>query len=193
MKLWESIIHLIDSNEKKSVDLINNALSSIAITFDEYWLDGMKNKIGIINMDDGDEKLIRELLEMMERGRVDYTLFFRYLSNAVETWNNTLVKKIFERENEIDTWLSQWNKRLEKQGIGWDQLSTNMKQVNPAFIPRNHRVQQAIDEAINKTDFILMNQLLEILKNPYADQPEYGEYMNPPKEDERVHQTFCGT
>gem|GEM_PF-3227671 len=65
--------------------MINNALSSIAITFDEYWLDGMKNKIGIISMDDGDEKLIRELLEMMERGRVDYTLFFRYLSNAVET------------------------------------------------------------------------------------------------------------
>ena len=54
-------------------------------------------------------------------------------------------------------------------------------------------VQQAIDEAINKTDFILMNQLLEILKKPYADQPEHGEYMDPPKENERVHQTFCGT
>ena len=193
MKLWESLIYLINSNEDKSVDLINKALSSIEKTFDEYWLEGMKNKIGIISMDDGDERLVRELLEIMESNKIDYTLFFRYLSDSVETQDYLKIEKLFQEENKIEKWLKKWKTRLNKQDIPFEEITKNMKQVNPAFIPRNHRVQQAIDEAINKTDFILMNQLLEILKKPYADQPEHGEYMDPPKENERVHQTFCGT
>jgi uncharacterized protein YdiU (UPF0061 family) len=173
--------------------LINKALSSIEKTFDEYWLEGMKNKIGIISMDDGDERLVRELLEIMESNKIDYTLFFRYLSDSVETQDYLKIEKLFQEENKIEKWLKKWKTRLNKQDIPFEEITKNMKQVNPAFIPRNHRVQQAIDEAINKTDFILMNQLLEILKKPYADQPEHGEYMDPPKENERVHQTFCGT
>ena len=67
-----------------------------------------------------------------------------------------------------------------------------MKLVNPLFIPRNHRVQEVIDAAIKK-DYSKLNKLLKILSNPFEEQKENNEYINPPKPDEVVHQTFCGT
>jgi uncharacterized protein YdiU (UPF0061 family) len=153
----------------------------------------MAKKIGIMTLRDKDSTLIYELLDIMEKNEADYTLFFRYLSDAVEKQGYSKVKKLFHKEGEIQAWLTKWETRIKEQGMSFDEIAVQMKQLNPAFIPRNHRVQQAIDEANNQANFILMNQLLDILKNPYTDQPEKSEYMNPPEDHERVHQTFCGT
>jgi uncharacterized protein YdiU (UPF0061 family) len=68
-----------------------------------------------------------------------------------------------------------------------------MKQVNPAFIPRNHRVEQAIEAAVQDGDFSLFEALLSVLSHPYDEQPAFAAYMDPPKPEERVLQTFCGT
>jgi uncharacterized protein YdiU (UPF0061 family) len=68
-----------------------------------------------------------------------------------------------------------------------------MRGVNPAFIPRNHRVEQALGAAIESGDFSPFADLHTILSRPYEDQPDFADYANPPQTDERVFQTFCGT
>lgn len=193
VRLAECLLHLIDPDQEKSVDLVNKIFESFWEKFDTCWLDWMAKKIGIMTLRDKDSTLIYELLDIMEKNEADYTLFFRYLSDAVEKQGYSKVKKLFHKEGEIQAWLTKWETRIKEQGMSFDEIAVQMKQLNPAFIPRNHRVQQAIDEANNQANFILMNQLLDILKNPYTDQPEKSEYMNPPEDHERVHQTFCGT
>ena len=68
-----------------------------------------------------------------------------------------------------------------------------MHRVNPAFIPRNHRIEAAIQAAVSDDDFAPFERLLTVLSKPYDDQPEFAEYAEPPEPHQRVHQTFCGT
>jgi uncharacterized protein YdiU (UPF0061 family) len=68
-----------------------------------------------------------------------------------------------------------------------------MRQVNPAYIPRNHRVEQMIVAAVERGDFVPFEELLAVLSLPYQEQPALAAYANPPQPNERVLQTFCGT
>jgi protein adenylyltransferase len=68
-----------------------------------------------------------------------------------------------------------------------------MRAVNPAFIPRNHRVEAVIAAAVNNDDFAPFEELLAVLATPFEDQPAFAAYAEPPQPEERVLQTFCGT
>jgi uncharacterized protein YdiU (UPF0061 family) len=88
----------------------------------------------------------------------------------------------------LDAWLLKWHERLGREGS----KGTGMQAVNPAFVPRNHRVQAAI-AAAEQDDFSRFDELMEVLSRPYDDQPAHAQYADPPRPDEIVHQTFCGT
>ena len=93
----------------------------------------------------------------------------------------------------IADWLRRWRERLASEPQNAAARAANMRRVNPAFIPRNHRVEAALEAASTHGDFEPFHKLLNILEHPYDDQPDYREFEQPPAPGERVHRTFCGT
>ena len=102
-------------------------------------------------------------------------------------------RELFPNPTQVEPWLAAWQTRLDEEGCPDNKIISLMNGTNPAFIPRNHRVEKAIADAENKGDFSETHRLIDMLKNPYVEQPDYSEYMLPPKPEEKVLQTFCGT
>jgi uncharacterized protein YdiU (UPF0061 family) len=129
----------------------------------------------------------------MQHAGADFTLTFRRLAQAAENPREpTLLRALFAESPEFDGWLREWQERLAGDPQSSTDRVADMRAANPAFIPRNHRVQAALDAA-ERGDYTLFRKLLGILQRPYEDQPEVSEYGLPPQPSERVLQTFCGT
>jgi serine/tyrosine/threonine adenylyltransferase len=191
-KLGECLVYLIGETEKEGSDIINKSLELYEKKFEEYWLNLMMQKMGFFNHSVEDTSLLYDLIDIMRENKVDYTLCFRYLCDAVEN-DVTNFLNIFKEKLEIELWLSKWKSVLDKKKISSKKIAIKMRQLNPAFIPRNHQVEEAIQLAVEKNDLSLMNKLLQILKYPYSSQPENVTYMEPPQPNQKVYQTFCGT
>ena len=148
----------------------------------------MCRKLGLVTVDDQGFQRVRDLMELMHQGHVDFTLAFRLLADDIEQF-----KGLFSESAAIESWFTEWSDQLVEQGENVAAAQERMRLVNPAVIPRNHRVEEAIRAAEDHNDFTLTHRLIDVLKTPYAVQPENEEYMTPPESDEVVHQTFCGT
>lgn len=192
-RFWECLLPLIDENIEKSVKLLEISLDNFQEKFSKKWLKIMWEKIWITNPNEADFELINELLDIMQAWKIDYTLCFRYLIECVNWIPNTNFLELFNWDKKIDNWLNKWYTRLQSEKLESIEIMKNMKHVNPAFIPRNHRLEEVIQSAVTKNDFVLMNKLIEVLSNPYNVQEGNVEYMNAPKTEEIVFQTFCGT
>ncbi|MGR3313145.1 protein adenylyltransferase SelO [Roseovarius indicus] len=145
------------------------------------WMTLFRAKLGLATQDAGDEELITGLLRRMAENRADFTNTFRALP-AGTARDQFLDPKAF------DEWEPLWRKRLEAE----DDPETRMRAANPAVIPRNHRVEQMIQAAV-QGDFAPFERLNDVLANPYEDQPDAADLTRPPEPSEVVHQTFCGT
>ena len=154
----------------------------------------MRAKLGLVREEPEDAALIEALLDAMHRGEADFTLTFRRLAEAVfgETGAEPL-RALFGDVQALDAWLPAWRTRLTREARDPAAIAKAMRAVNPAFIPRNHRVEEVIDAAVNRNDFTAFHKLVEITAKPFDDQPLYARYMDPPLPHERVRQTFCGT
>jgi uncharacterized protein YdiU (UPF0061 family) len=154
----------------------------------------MRDKLGIASNEDGDLDLARELLQAMHENAADFTLTFRRLcAAAADEMADAEARGLFANPGAYDIWAARWRSRLAVDGREPNARATAMRAVNPAFIPRNHRVEQALDAAIDDGDFSPFADLLTVLSRPYEDQPAFAEYANPPQTGERVFRTFCGT
>ncbi|QGY39120.1 YdiU family protein [Pseudodesulfovibrio cashew] len=182
------LIPLLDENRERAHAVGEEILESFGPVFTEAYHSGMCRKIGLTGAD-GDFALAGELLSLMARDRADFTLTFRLLGDRE---NPARFEGLFASSGEITAWREKWEDRLEQQGRAPDTVAEAMRTANPAFIPRNHRVAEAI-AAAERADYGPLNRLMEVLAEPYADQPEDAEYMDPPAPDEEVRQTFCGT
>lgn len=130
----------------------------------------------------------------MQAQGADFTLTFRRLSDlAGDDAAEPEFAASFREPDACSTWLTQWRERLSRDPQTATERAIAMRSVNPAFIPRNHRVEQAIEAAVENGDFSLFEALLSVLSKPYEDQPGFAAYREPPKPDERVLATFCGT
>jgi uncharacterized protein YdiU (UPF0061 family) len=103
------------------------------------------------------------------------------------------LRSLFDDPAAFDGWAAQWRQRLAQEGGTGAKRRAAMREVNPAFIPRNHRVAAAIAAAQNGSDFTLLDELLTVLAAPYDDQPELAQYADPPRPEQVVRETFCGT
>ena len=103
------------------------------------------------------------------------------------------VRSLFTDPSSFDDWAARWRHRLAQEGGEANELRAAMRAANPAFIPRNHLVEEAISAAVNDGYFSPFESLLTVLSMPYEDQPAFGRYVDPPRPDQVVHQTFCGT
>ena len=144
--------------------------------------------------EDSDLDLVRDLLQAMHENAADLTLTFRRLcAAAADETADAEARGLFANPGAYDSWAMRWRSRLAIDGREPNERAKAMRDVNPAFIPRNHRVEQALDAAIDNADFSPFADLLTILSRPYEDQLAFAEYANPPQTGERVFRTFCGT
>ena len=192
-RLAETLIGLIDPDTEKAVALATDVVQPFIDQFDGLFLAGMRRKIGLATEEDGDGELVRDLLTLMQESHADFTLTFRKLALlASDPAELPPLRESFSKNSNIDGWLREWQERSKRETSSADQRATNMRAVNPAFIPRNHRVEEALSAA-ESGDYGPFRKLVGILQRPYDAQPEVAEYGLPPQPQERVLQTFCGT
>ncbi|MBT2727583.1 YdiU family protein [Bacillus sp. ISL-75] len=186
-RLAETLLPLLHDNQEQAVQLAQDEISHFMELFRGNWLAGMRAKLGIFNEEEQDESLVENLLTMMQKYKVDYTNTFRALTFD-KPEDIDLVKT-----SEFKQWYEQWQARLNRQQESKDSSHQLMRNSNPAVIPRNHRVEAALDAAVNQEDYSVMERLLDVLSSPYAHSPEQAEYCTLPEQSTQPYQTFCGT
>ena len=157
---------------------------------------GLRRKIGLFTEieDEADTALAEDLLQRMAANKADFTLTFRRLCGAAAgQQGGEGVRALFADPGAFDAWAAAWRRRLEREADDGQARAAAMRKVNPAFIPRNHRVEAAIQAAISRMDFEPFEELLDVIAYPYEDRPEREQYATPARPEECVLQTFCGT
>ncbi len=188
------LLFLLHEDSAQAAKMAQELMNGFEAVFQNAWSQAACQKIGLPEASSDDLCLILDYLELMQKNKADYTLAFRYLSIAVgEKRAPSQLLAVFNQSQALEPWLLRWNEHVLKQGRSALEISQAMNAVNPAFIPRNHRVEQAIQAAVQKNDFTVMDRLIDVLARPYEDQPQSTDLMQPPKPEERVAQTFCGT
>lgn len=183
----ETLLPLLHENQDQAIKIAEEAISNFNGLFQSNWLAGMRAKLGIFNEEKEDESLIKDLLNMMQKFRTDYTNTFRALTF------DTLEDTVMFKTPEFVHWYEQWQARLNSQQESKTSSHELMRKSNPAIIPRNHRVEDALEAAVKQGDYSVMERLLEVLSKPYAHSPEQEEYTTLPNNSSVPYQTFCGT
>lgn len=183
----ETLLSLLHANEEQAVKLAEDAISDFTGLYHRNWLAGMRAKLGIFNEEQQDESLIEGLLSMMQKYRADYTNTFRAL-----TFDKPEDTVLFGT-TEYAQWHEMWQARLGRQQESKASSHQLMRSSNPAIIPRNHRVEDALEAAVEQGDYSVMERLLDVLSSPYAHSPEQADYTTLPPLSSRPYQTFCGT
>lgn len=186
-RFGESLLPLLHDTPEQAVSLAQTALGKYLGLFENYWLNGMRHKLGLFTEEEQDIALINELLELMVNHQADYTHTFRALT--FDKWEGSNLIKV----PEFTTWLSSWHARLERQTESRQTSQQLMRDHNPAIIPRNHHVEEALAAAEFQKDYSLLYKLLVALENPYAHTAEQQPYTEPPGPTSGPYQTFCGT
>jgi uncharacterized protein YdiU (UPF0061 family) len=184
----ETILALIDSDTQRAVDIATPVVDSFREHYESHWIAGLRRKIGLVTSEEGDAALVAALLDLMQRAGADYTLTFRRLCDAAGGGADAAAPPI-----ELTQWVDGWRSRLARDPQLPADRARAMRTANPAYIPRNHRIEAAIAAATEHADFGPFNDTLEVWSRPYEDQPGREAYMTPPLPAERVLQTFCGT
>jgi len=193
-RLAECLLPLFSDQQDKAIAEAQSALSAFARRFDTAYQTGLRGKLGLFTARDGDEALAQDLLDAMALNQADFTLTFRRLSNAAQDpADDREVRQLFADPGAYDAWAARWRQRIGEEPQDATQRQAAMRSVNPAFVPRNHRVEAVIQAAVNRDDFAPFEELLTVLSNPYEEQPAFAAYADPPEPHQRVLQTFCGT
>ena len=182
----EALLPLLDDDREEAIRLANDAIPEFSELYQTYWLSGMRKKLGLIENEPEDLSLIEEFIQMMYEYKADYTNTFRAL-----TLGEYKDIDLFESP-EFSVWQDKWLVRLKKQAGKEDISKQLMKNSNPAVIPRNYRVEEALDAAY-RGDYSVMERLLEVLSNPYAYTPNQDEYARLTDTGSCGYKTFCGT
>ena len=186
----ETLLPLLDDDPKQAIAEAETALDTFAGIHQTELHKRLTAKIGIQGGGTDDWSLVADLLAAMTEGEADFTLVFRHLSDALESGSDETVTCLFVRPETIVAWLSAWRARLHDRDRS--QAIALMRRTNPVFIPRNHRVEEAI-QAGNNGNFAPFHRLNEVLQHPFTVRAEFTEYEAAPAPDEVVHATFCGT
>jgi uncharacterized protein YdiU (UPF0061 family) len=190
----ETLLPLIDADVDKAVALAMEVLESFTTEFNARYSERLFRKLGLPTGSESDVDLVNRLFATMQEAGADFSLTFRRLAFAAESpANESALRELFAQPSGIDGWLRDWRQRLATDPQSAAERRVSMCRVNPAFIPRNHRVEAALSAASEHGDWKPFHKLLGILQRPYDDQPEVADYEQPPQPAERVLQTFCGT
>ena len=192
-RLAEALLPLFGEDTEQSIKLATEILESFPEQYTHYWLAIMRNKMGLQTEEENDLALANDLLASMEGQQVDYTLLFRQLANVLQGEDSS-VYELFADASAFKTWAEQWKQRLHRDKLSTSESIELMNQVNPIYIPRNHKVEEAIEAAVAHEDYSKFERLIDTLSQPYLEQDDKEDYAQPAsKEFEASFQTFCGT
>jgi uncharacterized protein YdiU (UPF0061 family) len=191
--LAETLLPLLAEDKNAAIKEAQEAIDAFPSRFERSYAAGLSCKLGLFQSRPNDLSLAQDLLERMARNGADFTLVFRRLCDAAANPDgDAAVRNMFTDPSSFDDWATRWRHRLADEGEA-NERRMAMRAANPAFIPRNHLVEEAISAAVNGGNFAPFESLLTVLSMPYEDQPVFGRYLDPPRPDQVVHQTFCGT
>jgi uncharacterized protein YdiU (UPF0061 family) len=192
-RLAETLLPLMDSDSARAIACATEVLEKFAQASAGFRLAGLRRKLGLSSAAEADGRLAEDLLDLMHRSHADFTLTFRALCSAAEDPSaDSILPQALMDAGGIQDWLLRWRGRLALEDVAPTARAAAMRQANPRFIPRNHRVEQMI-AAAEEGDFGPFERLVAVLAVPYQDQPENAELADAPQPAERVLQTFCGT
>jgi serine/tyrosine/threonine adenylyltransferase len=197
-RLAEALLGLISEAEEEAVRLATERLERFPAIFEAAHLRVLRAKLGLAHEDadeDVDDRaLAHDLLERLAQNHVDYTLFFRRLcASAADPSADAAILPLFDDPDAFRSWAETWRRRLATEAVGPEVRAFEMRRANPAFIPRNHRVEEAIEAAVRRDDFKPFEVLADVLAKPFDDQPEHAYLADPPGADQHAYRTFCGT
>ncbi len=193
-RLAECLLGALSDNREQAVEQANDLLGEFPTSFENHFHSGLSAKIGLPDREEH-AKLALDLMDTMAAGEADMTLVFRGLSSlpSESADHDQPVRDLFTDPTAFDAWATRWRDCLQAHGRPDDERQPAMRKVNPAFILRNHLAQWAVDAAIDRLDFEPMKTLYQVLSSPFEDHPEHERLALPPKPEERVVTTFCGT
>jgi uncharacterized protein YdiU (UPF0061 family) len=190
-RLAECLVPLLDPDAEKALEAAQGAIDGFGERFEHAYLGVFRAKLGLLEPQPGDAELIGDLLQVMAEAGADFTNSFRALCHAAEGAEGQVQTAVGEKAP-FEAWLAHWQARLAREPAGPQARAAAMRRASPAVIPRNHRVEAALDAAV-AGDLGPLDGLLEALANPWDDSPAAEHYRRPPEPHEVVQQTFCGT
>jgi serine/tyrosine/threonine adenylyltransferase len=191
-RLAETLLPLIDEDGKRAIARATEVVNAFPEQYERHWLKGMRAKLGLVSEEEADLNLATGFLNAMEDKKVDYTLAFRYLADAA-LGQEEPIRALFADPSAYDLWSGYWRARLSREAVSPSLRAQAMRRANPGFIPRNHRVEEALSAAVEHGDYAPFETLLNIVLRPFEDQPEFAAFAEPAPEGRGCYQTFCGT
>jgi serine/tyrosine/threonine adenylyltransferase len=188
-RFGETLLPLLADNTDAALAIANESLGAFQQHYAQALIGGMRRKLGLFTEEEGDGALAQDLLNAMAEGEADFTLTFRRLDPELDAG----VLPLFKNPDAYDAWAARWRERLAREPQDTASHRAAMRSANPAYIPRNHRVEAALAAAVERDDLAPFEELLKVLALPFEDRAEFAAYAEPPPEDQRVCQTFCGT
>ncbi|HGG59988.1 MAG TPA: YdiU family protein [Gammaproteobacteria bacterium] len=197
VRFAETLLPLLMQGDdtRAAVAAAERLLNEFRDIYHQAWFDGMREKLGLVTQARDDARLIDDFLDLLDRDTADFTLAFRRLSSLglEPSARDAEMKALFHRVPDLEAWLARWRQRLRDENSRDAERQQRMQRVNPLYIPRNHLVEAVIRAAEDHGDMQPFHQLGEVLQNPFEERPEWSEYARPPKPEEQVLQTYCGT
>ena len=193
--LTQTLLPFLDDDQDKALVFGQAAIDAFPGLYQAVFMNNMLSKLGLMEKADGDAELIQDLLKLMHENQADFTLTFRYLADLIDpkTASGGGVKSLFQLNEFFTPWLERWQQRLSTESTDTSERQQAMYAANPVYIPRNHLVEEAIVAAEKYEDFEPFNRLVDILAQPFEFDPANARYAIPPKPEQVVRQTFCGT
>ena len=196
-RLAEALLPILEQeagNQEAALAAAYEALAAFGPQFEAAHLAGLRRKLGLLTEREGDAALAQNLLERMAANHADFTLTFRRLCDAAAGPEGDVgVRTLFADPNAYDAWAIGWRSRLAEELASAQTRAAAMRKASPAFIPRNHIVEAALNAAISRQDFQPFEELLDVVSRPYDDRPDLEHYATPARPEECVSATFCGT
>lgn len=191
VRLAQCLLNLIDKDEDKSLELAQASIDAYGEKFDAAFMAEFAKKLGLGAPHPDDKELVKDLLKRMAENQVDFTLMFRKLGELLVGGDGPA--SLFENPVDFEQWETQWRARLADNNETDAGIAKSIMASNPAIIPRNHLVEEAIRAAEDNNDFSVFHALVDALERPFDDQPIGSKFSLPPQPQQIVRQTFCGT
>ena len=185
------LIAFIDKDSDKANELATEVLENYSIDTNQRILDLMCKKIGLDGSKKNNQEILRNLLKLMMDNESDFTITFRSLSDILLNNSDNFLAQ-FHQKDEVSGWINNWKSALNLENKNVGEIISNLNNTNPMYIPRNHQVQKAIEESY-LGNFKVLEEMLDVLKNPFQENVSLSHYSEAPSEQQRVTQTFCGT
>jgi uncharacterized protein YdiU (UPF0061 family) len=197
-RLAEAMLPLFDADIDRAVERATAALGRFPDLFDQHWLDGMRAKLGLFTQEDADKALADDLLAWMQRRSADFTNTFRSLTRLCHGSGGQAGGRLEDATNadpEVEAWYRRLAARRARQPQSSVEAGNLMRRHNPAFIPRNHNVEEALQAATSADDYSVMGRLLDVLATPDDHERDLPQFSLPGTSGagERPYRTFCGT